>query len=310
MIKSKIEIISRNVHFPGNGILQFPYQHLFLLYTKEGDIPISVSAGPKGGNYLTGDIYVKISKYMGDNKEFKHCTKFQCFAAIQIEGGDSEVTSKWSLILERTEHINAAEVDYDNALICETPINFLQMMGEDIDRTTMETFTSEISNVFPYSVKTNLCNTINSNTVVRELLEYAGITKILPKYPNGKSVDAPGWDSNFDNDVLDIHKHIQEYSFNPFNFVNFDASQNAGEKPKKEEGRFYREFLLDTTAKAFEVADRVVEAQRQMQEEGVNIPPSAGDYIQDAFDVISHSEEIMRKASLISGEVPLEKEDL
>ena len=212
MSKSKIEIISRNVDFPGNEFLTFPYQHLFLVYTAERETPLSVSASPEKDNYLAGNIYVKRLEYRSgaNNKDFKVCQDSQCFSAIQIVGDSSLVHAKWLRILERAEHINAAKIDYDNALLCETPLNLIQILGEGIDRTTTETFTSEPESG-SYYASTYICNALNSNTVVRELLDYAGIIQTLPRYTNDKQVDVPGWDSVFDREKLDRQKSEQDF---------------------------------------------------------------------------------------------------
>ena len=72
---------------------------------------------------------------------------------------------------------------------------------------------------------------------------------------------------------------------------------------------FSDEYLAKLQKYTENLIDRAVAAQKQMQEEGIKIPPSTGDYRQDALDVIQYSNEILSRAGLL-GEVEEGKEEL
>ena len=217
-IQAKIEIVSRNIDIGLNPLLPRPFQHLFLLYTENGEVPLFLSAAPAQGNPITDNIYVKTGKYTQydvigeENIDFEVCHKSPCFRRVQGEGDREEVFSVWGKMVKMANYINIGQIKY-NLPICEATLGFFQMWGTQIDRVTTETATSD--NLPPYYVSEHLCNTRNSNTVVAELVKSADIELRLPIYPDGEEVESPGVHSVFDKEVIDGQKGSkkkQEYT--------------------------------------------------------------------------------------------------
>ena len=314
--QSTIEVISRNVGFPGNSFLIFPYQHLFLVYTNEEGKKISVSAGPENKNYLTGDIDIVEIPYRENikNEDFYQCSRNRCFTAIQIAGTEEEISVKWQQILTHIETIKKAKVDY-NFPLCDGALNLLQMIGEGIDRVTEETFTTEtMLQIPPVAASKKLCNTINSNTVVKELLDFAKIPFKLPVYPNEMQVDVPGIEGRFSREKLESTaanlKKSKEEAFKHAHFDPFEVMQRGQAQLKKQEQDF-KEFSFDKEEMVAEIkkqqekfkdalnfGDIAVNAQKELAKKDHKPKPSTGDYAQDAMDVAEYSRKILEGMNL------------
>ena len=166
---AKIEIKSKPIQkteFLGN----LAPQHLYIVNIRDNGENIAYRGGPKGGdnmkNWLFDDLKVTRLLYNKNHLDFDKNNNHP--SKLLISGSDREL----ALIIEKINNtmnaINSNSYDYKVAIPGVTWGSWQ-----------------------------------NSNTVMRYLIEAAGIKFELPKHSNGMSVLAPGWDEQITHSLFD-----------------------------------------------------------------------------------------------------------
>ena len=83
--------------------------------------------------------------------------------------------------------------------------------------------------------------------------------------------------------------------------LNFDAQEYIK--------YFSEEYLQKLQEYTNQLIDKAIDAQRQMKEEGITIPPVTGNYVQDVLDIAEYSNEILRRAELL-GQIEEDQEEI
>jgi hypothetical protein len=164
----KIEIRARDV----KGVPYIPSvgdaQHLFIIYSNDKNEKFIIRGGPENGHELYDDLHIVNSPY---TEQFEHLFPDDFVenspSVVIATGADAKVL--FDKMWNKAQEINAGKFDY------KLPIP---------------------------GCPASLCHVQNSNTIVKVLVESAGLKFELPMI-NGEEVWAPGIDGDIDSTMID-----------------------------------------------------------------------------------------------------------
>lgn len=187
MNMAKIEIYSRNV----DGIAKVPNkgipQHLFILITYTDGSQYIIRGGPKDEENISDVLVVVGKSYTAKNQHF--------FPNDFFSDADLGKLPKYTVATGTDTEV----------------LSFAQGMKERIMQINDEYYTYKLS-----LCSGSWCANQNSNTIVKDIIKYVGLTPEIPKYSDGQKVWAPGW-----------HNKLKDLPFDEFLYGFFGYSSGA-----------------------------------------------------------------------------------